>query len=203
MADDLPLPQPTSVLQAVNILLDVIKVGPVSSLELADTNTDALMAIQAIHNASIAFQMEGWVWNTEEDYPIAPETGTGYIKLPANTLKVDTTGRSYDADLVPRGNRLYDRKNHTFRIDKTVYVNLVIGLPFEDLTQSARSYVTIVAARTFAQGRAGDGVTSAYTEAMEFRARALVEADNDQQDDRTLFEVNPHLQRRAWYRRRA
>lgn len=202
MANELPLPQPTTVLQAVNILLDVIKQGPVSSLLAADMNVDAKLALQHIHNASMTFQEEGWIWNTEENYPLQPETSTGFINLPLNTLKVDTAGVSYGQDLVPRGTRLYDRLNHTYKIGAPVRVNLVLGLPFEELTQAARSYVTITAALTFAQGRLGDGQTNQFTADMQFRARNAVENAQDQADDRTLFDTNPTLRRRTWFRRR-
>lgn len=203
MANELPIPQPTTLLQAVNILLDVISVGPVSSLITSDMNVDAKLALQAIHNSLISFQEEGWVWNTEENYPLSPDTTTGQLMLPVNTLKVDTSGVSGHLDLVPRGNRLYDRLNHTYKIGRPVRVTLVIALPFEELVQAARSYVTIVAARTFAQGRLGDGQTNQFTADMEYRARNAVENAQDQADDRTLFDTNPRLAGRKWFRRRS
>lgn len=203
MADaTLPMPTATTLLQGVNILLGLIKRAPVSSLEAAAMNVDAQMALQHIHNASMAIQEEGWIWNEELALRLDPEPITGLIRIPAATLKIDTSYYSANLDLVQRGPLLYDRVKHTFNIAAPVYVDVVLGLPFEDLTQAMRTYVLVKAGRLFAQGRDGSGATNQFTESMEYEARTKVEHAEDQADDLTMFEKNPHLARRVGRRRR-
>ncbi|UIL29739.1 hypothetical protein LZK75_11385 [Rhizobium leguminosarum] len=103
---------PTTELEAINLMLSVIGESPVNTVE--DTGlVDAVVARQILIQSSRDVQLVGWHWNTEIDYPIAASFPEGELTLPPNTLKVDTAGADAGLDLVQRGNRLYDRKNHT------------------------------------------------------------------------------------------
>jgi hypothetical protein len=193
-----------TLLEAVNLLLEVIGVAPVSSLLTGETNVDVETALRSIHTTSMAVQAQGWDFNTEGDvepYILDPHPTTGEVTFPANALKVDVTGTDRYEAMVWRGRKLYDKRNRTFNIGRPVEVVMVIGLDFEDLTQTARTYITVRAARGFERGRAV--VQDRYTEAQEYAALAAMEAEEDQSDDRTLFDKNPHLRRRAGRRRRA
>lgn len=195
------IPQPMTLLEAVNLLLEVIGVAPVSSLLTGETNVDVETALRSIHTTSMAVQARGWDFNTEEELTLDPHPTTGEISLPTNCLKVDVSGTDRYEPIVRRGPVLYDKREKTTNIGREVVVNMVIGLDFEDLPQSARNYVTIRAARGFAEGRTTP--TSRYTEQMEFDALAEMQAEEDQSDDRTIFEKNPHMIRRRSRRRRA
>ncbi len=165
---------PTTLLEAVNQIIATIGEPPVNSIE--DNGVlDATMALQALSAVSRAVQLKGWHWNTEENYPLAPTYPEGEIKLPKNTLQVDTSGEFQNMDLVARGLRLYDRKNHTFAIGKHITVNITLLLPFEELPEAARTYITIKAARRFSEGQIGSELLSQFSLRDELEAKVSLE----------------------------
>lgn len=177
---------PTTVLEAVNQIIATIGEPPVNSVE--DNGViDAVMALQALSAVNRAVQLKGWHWNTEENYPIAATYPEGELRLPKNTLKVDTTGADADLDLVQRGQRLYDRRNHTFLIGKSVKVEIVFLLPFEELPEAARTYITIKAARRFNEGQIGSELLSQFSLRDEQMALfALEDAEGETADHNIL-----------------
>ncbi|MGP4725199.1 hypothetical protein ACSV5S_11045 [Agrobacterium deltaense] len=173
---------PTTVLEAVNQIIATIGEPPVNSVE--DNGViDAVMALQALSAVNRAVQLKGWHWNTEENYPIAATYPEGELRLPRNTLKVDTSAVDGDLDLVHRGARLYDRRNHTFQIGRSVKVDIVFLLPFEELPEAARTYITVKAARRFNEGQIGSELLSNFTLRDEQMALfALEEAEGETAD---------------------
>lgn len=173
---------PTTELEAVNLMLDTIGESPVSTLEDVGV-VDAVTAYRILGQASRQTQLIGWHWNTEPDYPITPSYPAGEIILPPNTLKVDTIGEFADLDLVQRGTRLYDRVNHTYEINKTVKVEIVLFLPFGELPEAARNYIAIRASRQFQEKFVGSDVLHSFSKADELQAMgALLDAEAETQD---------------------
>jgi hypothetical protein len=168
-------------LEAVNTLLDIIGESPVSTLE--DTGlADVAKARRTLKETSREVQSRGWHFNTEENYSL-PRDDSNQIFVPPNTLRVDTTKEFYQYDVVQRGQRLYDRKNHTYSFDKTLKVNLLVFLDFEELPEAARNYITIRAARKFNDRELTDQATHVYSEDDEDIALAtLKEAEGDTGD---------------------
>jgi hypothetical protein len=165
---------PTTVLEAINQMLFVIGEPPVNSVE--DNGVIfAVTALQTLSQVNRAVQMRGWHWNTEENYPLTPTYPEGFINLPKNTLKVDTTGPDAQVDAISKGNRLYDRKKHTFVFGRTVYVNIVLLHDFEELPEAARHYITVRAARQFQEGAVGSEQLSGFTARDELLAKLELE----------------------------
>lgn len=154
----LPL-QPLTELDAVNILLMTIGERPVTTLE-TDGLTEVSIARHTLHQISRQVQAEGLRCNSEKAMPLVPDLD-GIVRLPDNTLKA-VPSDPYQ-DLVVRGGRLYDRANHTFHIGRTVKVDIVLFLPFEDLPQVVRDYITIRASRVFQAKILGSDVLYQYT----------------------------------------
>ncbi len=153
---------PTTVLEAVNQIIATIGEPPVSSIE--DNGViDAVMALQALSAVNRAVQLKGWHWNTEENYPIALSFPEGELRLPKSTLRVDPCGEFSRMDLVQRGQRLYDRKEHSFEFKESIKVNIVLLLPFDDLPEAARTYITIRSARKFVEGQIGSELLAGFT----------------------------------------
>ena len=85
--------------------------------------------------------------------------------------------------MVLRGNRLYDRRNHTFKFDKPIRVDTVILLPFDQLPEVAREYITFRAARIFQERVVGSDLLSSFSKSDELRALvALQEMEADTAD---------------------
>lgn len=176
-------------LDAVNAMLISIGEQPVNTLEVTD-NAEVSIARSILHQVSRQTQAVGLLCNSEKNYPL-PVDVDGYIRLPANTLKVDATDSSID--VVMRGRRLYDRKNHTYKFKDTVYVDIVFFLPFEDLPQVARDYITIRAIRVFQSRVVGSETLYAFTAKDEMDAyMAMVQEEVDHGDYNMLN--NPEVQ---------
>jgi hypothetical protein len=149
---------PTTELEAVNECLENIGQAPVSTIA-GDLGVDTQIALNFVRKTNRQLQSQGWYWNTEEEYLLSPN-GDGDILLPANTLSVRPAGRDVTRKLVQRGPRLYDRDNQRFTFTDDVYVDLTLGLAFEDLPETARRYISLRSARQFQdriEGQASQG----------------------------------------------
>ncbi|RWI46819.1 MAG: hypothetical protein EOQ93_29265 [Mesorhizobium sp.] len=192
MAIDTTPTTPTTLLEAVNILLESARVAGVDSLAQVDLNEDAAAAKQALDDVSREVQRVGWEQNTSRGYVLDPEVD-GTINLPNDTAKVKIS-RGYSGNrLVPRNGKLYDPKLRTFNIGKSVTVDLVQYLEFSDLTDTMKAYITAMAARRFAIPRLPSASAFKYTEEMVEGFLVALEQEDTDHDDRDISEVSPHF----------
>jgi hypothetical protein len=147
---------PTTELEAVNECLANIGQAPVSTIS-GDLGVDTQIALSFVRSVNRELQSQGWFWNTEINYPLTPN-GDGDIILPSNTLSVDSTGVDSYLNVVQRGQRLYNRDTFSYTFTDPVYTELVVGLTFEQLPETARRYISLRAARLF-QERVDDSVS--------------------------------------------
>ena len=173
--------RPTTELEAVNIILSGIGEAPISSF--AEVTADVSLARNILAEISRETQTEGWQWNTEDDFPLTPDAAKGEIKLPPTAIRVHFREPD-DRELTIRGQRVYDRVNHSFIFSPGVriLVTLTLLLPFEDLPEAARRYITLKAARVFQERTVGSGTLYDFQQADEARARALRLAEERRQD---------------------
>ncbi len=173
--------RPTTELEAVNIILSGIGEAPISSF--AEVTADVSLARNILAEISRETQTEGWQWNTEDDFPLTPDAAKGEIKLPPTAIRVHFREPD-DRELTIRGQRVYDRVNHSFIFSPGVriLVTLTLLLPFEDLPEAARRYITLKAARVFQERTVGSGTLYDFQQADEARARALMLAEERRQD---------------------
>ena len=172
---------PTTELEAINTMLSTIGEAPVNTVE-DNGIVDAVIARQILRSTSREVQARGWHFNTERGFLLTPDS-EGFITLPPTVLRVDTVEESQDIDVVLRGNRLYDRRNHTFKFDKPIRVDAVILLPFDELPEVAREYITIRAARIFQERVVGSDSLSSFSKNEELRVLvALQEMEADTAD---------------------
>lgn len=187
---------PTSELEAINIMLSIIGEQPVNSLE--GSYTEALLARTALHNTSRRVQKIGLMCNSEEDYTLNP-TVDGEYEVPPNVLKINPS--EVALDVVWRGTRLYDRYEHSYIFTtSSMDVNLVFFLEFTELPEAVRGYITIRAARRFAEDVIGSTDIVNFTEDDENKALVDLLADEADMDDSTLLDnawVGAALNRRG------
>lgn len=165
---------PTTELEAVNTILSVIGESPISSLQQGAAVADAVTARTTLSEVCRAVQSRGWHFNTEKAVTLTPDTYSKEITVPLNCLRVDTNEEYKDNDVVHRGTKLYDRKNHTYQFSTSVNVDMVILLPFEELPETARHYITIKAARVFQSRTVGSDALFQFTAVDEKDALAAL-----------------------------
>ncbi|PZA13953.1 hypothetical protein [Rhodopseudomonas palustris] len=171
---------PMSEIEAINDMLSLISESPVASLEEASRVADAQTAMQLLRRESRTVQTHGWDWNTEHDLVLSPDMD-GNIILPKNTIKVDPTDG--DIDCVNRGGRLWDRTNKTFNIGKPISLTITFVLPFEELPETARRYISMAAGRKFENRMIGDGNSHQINELDVLKAWSILlqeECDNSE-----------------------
>ena len=183
------LPTPSTELEAVNRLLQNIGESPVNSLSGQLTN-DVTMARTMLHQVSRDVQIEGWHFNTERNFTLVPDSG-GYINLPGNTLEFSLEkGYNWGMDVAQRGLKLYDRVNHTYRFDTDLIARLVLFLPFDEMPEAARLFVTMVAMRMHGTQTTTSEEIFRFTMEDEMRARAkLINAQGLQSKHNILNKV--------------
>jgi hypothetical protein len=152
-------------------MLSSIGEAPVNTIE-DNGVVDAVMARQILNSVSREVQSRGWHFNTEKEYTIAPSYPDGEMVLPKTLLRIDTTSIDRDIDVVQRGQRLYDRRKHTFKFDTALKVDMIILLPFDELPEPARQYITIRSSRIFQERVVGSSELSNFS--MKDELRALV-----------------------------
>ncbi len=155
-------------LAAVNIVLSNIGQAPVSTLD--NPNPMVTMAANTISEVSNSVQSEGWVFNTETDYPFTPDVD-GFIYIPDNVLQLDTDYLSV-LDVVIREGRLYDKRAHSYSFSKQLNLNVIWLVRFEDMPAAFAQYVTMRAANLFAGRSVGSSEAVKFGEREEAQARA-------------------------------
>lgn len=185
----------TTELDAINIMLGTIGESPINSLDAATGVVDAVTARSILAEVAVQVQEEGWHFNTESEFVLTPDAGTNEIYVSPNTIEVDVSPYTTDVDVAIRGNRLYDRKNKTYKFSQDIKADLTILLEFNELPQAARHYITIRAARVFQQRMVGSQILGAYTDQDEARALRAMRRYESKSGDYNILTGNYSVMR--------
>jgi hypothetical protein len=116
------------------------------------------------------------------------------IFLPQNCVDADLNPRQYpDRDIVVRGKRLYDRKEHSYQFNETIYADITLLLPFEEIPEAARRYITVRAARIYQDRAVGSDTLHKFNEKDELKARAILVDYQTESADATIFGDTPGI----------
>jgi hypothetical protein len=159
---------PLSELEAVNIMLSVIDEQPVATIPTEGVS-EPVMARNTLQQSSRMIQSKGPRCSCERDYTLHPAAPSKEIRVPRNTLNIEVEDPS--EDIVLRGTRLYDRKNHTYQFEKPLKVGITFMLKFEELPEHVRYYIAINAARKFQKQVLGSETHDRFTYEDEMEAK--------------------------------
>lgn len=171
-------------LEAVNTIISNIGQAPVTTLESGNPLVETAELILEEVNRSV--QAEGWVFNTEQDYPFTPDPVTKYIGIPSNVLSLDTKPTAQES-VVIRSGRLYNRYDHTYQFTGEQRLDVVWLIDFEDLPEAFKNYITIRAANVFAGRSVGSVEAVRFGEREEILARSAALEYDTQQGDYSIF----------------
>lgn len=167
----------TTKLDAINTMLSCIGYPPINTLE-GTQSAFVVTAKTLLDNETKRVQLQEWNFNTEDDYPLTPDTD-GYITLASNVTRVKVP-QEYLSRYIVRNNKIYDKLNHTFIIDQPLRVHILFSLTFEELPEVARDYVKMCAAYKFTKRVLGSQAVCLYTQEDLMEARqALEESELD------------------------
>lgn len=179
-------------LDAVNSILAVIGEMPVTTLE-GTLNADAVLASRMLEDVVRDVLVEGWYFNTDHNIELTPDVN-GNIELADTVINADVDPRySMDVDVVQRGNRLYDKKNHTYTFTKPLEgVSMTFYLEFDELPASAKQYALGLAKVKFQSNVLGDSALHQMLLQDLQKARTALVADDIRQSDRNLLDKYPN-----------
>lgn len=168
-------PGRTTLLDAVNVLLEAIGEQPVNSLDSQQVG-EAAMAERTVLEFHREGQVRGWSWNTEYRYPFTKDEVTGRIRVPDNVASWATDAYEWAGRFQLRGQDVYDLETRSTTMPTSigqVEADVVWFLSWDQSPEAFNRWTTIRAARVFA-GRALGSDQAFRFAAMDEQA-ALVE----------------------------
>ena len=180
----------TSELQAINTMLSAIGEAPINTLEPTTETADVSMAKNVLTEVSRETQAMGWHFNRETDVTLSPSLDNE-ILLPTTAAYVDVESiNAGTKQYIQRGEKLYNKTDHTFTITSSLKCTVIYMLPWEDLPQSARHYIMIKAARRLQDRVVGASDQHTYNQVDEFQALIALKANESREGDFSIFDNN-------------
>ena len=173
----------TTELQAINTMLSIIGEAPVSSIT-ENIGSDVSIAKQILDESAVDIQSKGWNFNTEETYTLALDSDSK-VPVPTNCVWLTTRFGDNASKVIIRNGFLYDKENKTYTFVEAQIVDMIILLPFEELPQFARRFITTTAGRRFQARYLGSKELAGFTQQDEMDALANCEqldAANEKQN---------------------
>lgn len=181
-------------LEAVNIVLDAIGESPVSSLTSGLPDAEAAEA--KLDEVRTEILSRGWHQNVEKNVTIK-RNADNEILLSNAYLRVDTTGVDKQLNVVQRysgGKRkLFQIRERTYKFSKNLEVDIIVDIPFSELTIELQNYIAARAARKFQESALGSTSLDGFTVRAEAESWAgLLDAEAENEDNNILRE-SPHV----------
>lgn len=178
----------TSTLQAVNTILSAIGEAPINSLT-GSLPIDATQAVNLLTEISREIQAAGWHFNSFYDYDLSLDTDSK-IPLAENIMRVDLNVNKYSLntyDVIKRGAFLFNKVGNTFTFTETLKSKVIIFLPFDELPENGRRYITIRAARIFQDRLLGANTLHGFNTQDEINALAILKQEEADTADHNIF----------------
>jgi len=174
-------------LDAVNQILSSVGQAPVTTLDLQ--NPEVSIVLNTLREINRQVQAEGWIFNTEREYELTPDSSTNQILYPFNMLQIDTNQPYHKNkyDVVKRGNKLYDRLKHTYTFTDPIQADVVWYFDFTDVPAAVQAYITARAARMCATKMVGDRELNGLLQEQELQTRAAAIEYDCNQGDYSMF----------------
>ena len=182
-------------LDAVNSILMSVGESPVNTIS-DPQSPEVAIAQSTLRQVCREVQAEGWVFNTEHEYPITLDSSK-HCLVPVNVLEIDLShARHGDHFNVVRKNdngvtKLYDKVEHRYNFDNVnenkLYCDILWMIDFEDLPQVFKDYITIRASRIASNRMVSDPKAAELIGTDEALARALAVEYDTRVADHNIF----------------
>tara|TARA_Y100001973_G_C5084248_1_gene274033 strand:- start:171 stop:782 length:612 start_codon:yes stop_codon:yes gene_type:complete len=181
----------TTELEAVNTILRMMGEAPINSLESGFGLGEQAEA--ALLDASRKIQMENWSFNTDYSLTLTFDSN-GYIYIPSTALRVEVNPFDYpDFEVIQRGNRLYEKRSNTYVFTQNLIADVTHGLPWEELPEHARHYITAKAGRDLQMQVIGSKDLNEVNYGIEIEARAAFLDLETTLSNHSLLQGNPSV----------
>ena len=181
----------TSELEAVNTILSTIGESPLNSLS-GSLPVDGTIAKNVLSEVSREVQSQGWHFNTHYKVTLTRDTDNK-IPLATNIVRVEIDPRKYSKvsyDIVQRNNELYNlaKNEDTFDTDFTD-VTAVYLLPFDEIPEQAKRYITIRSARIFHDRTLGANTIHKFSQEDEAKSLSILKQAESHTGDYSIFDT--------------
>ena len=178
-------------LEAVNVILSTIGEAPLNSLS-GSLPVDGTMAKNVLSEISREVQSSGWHFNTHYKSTLTRDTNNN-IPVATNVVRVELDPNlesKGDYDLVQRDGKLFNLAKNTDVFDKNFEnVTQVLLLPFNEIPEQAKRYITIRSARVFHDRTLGANTLHKFSQEDEKQALSILRNAEMRTGDYTIFDT--------------
>ena len=189
VANQAVTPGRTTLLDAVNVLLENIGEQPVNTLENQQI-VDARVAERTLLEFHKDGQVKGWSWNTEYDYEFAKDATTNKIRVPESVVRFSMDPYAYAGRFQLRGQYVYDLEKRTSVLGSDIphlHADVIWMLPWDETPEAYNRWTTIRSARVFANRVLGSDSLYRYTAQDEQDAKATLERMEQQVEQSNIL----------------
>lgn len=181
----------TSELEAINTILSTIGEAPLNTLT-GSLPVDGTIAKNVLSEVGREVQSQGWHFNTHYKVTLSRDTNNK-IPLATNIVRVEIDPRKYSKisyDIVQRNNFLYNlaKNEETFDTDFDE-VTAVYLLPFDEIPEQAKRYITIRSARIFHDRTLGANTIHKFSLEDEAKALSILKQAESHTGDYSIFDT--------------
>lgn len=180
---------PLTKLDAVNEICGAMGEAPVDTLENSE-NVDTINAVRMLEAETRAIQVMGWTFNTIENYVMTPDDNTKRIHWDDIILSIQFSDKRI---VRKRDEWLFDVTNNTDRFVSPLTAKVIQYVPFEEMPQVFRQYITVRTAHHFVARYLGDPTIMQELQQEEAQAyMQMMEAEITLEQSNVL--MNPAIQ---------
>ena len=181
----------TSELESVNTILSTIGEAPLNTLS-GSLPVDGTIAKNVLSEVSREVQSQGWHFNTHYKVTLSRDTNNK-IPLATNIVRVEIDPRKYSKvsyDIVQRNNELYNlaKNEETFDTNFTD-ATVVYLLPFDEIPEQAKRYITIRSARIFHDRTLGANTIHKFSQEDEAKSLSILKQAESHTGDYSIFDT--------------
>lgn len=181
----------TSELEAVNTILSTIGEAPLNTLS-GSLPVDGTIAKNVLSEVSREVQSQGWHFNTHYKVTLARDTDNK-IPLATNIVRVEIDPRQYSKisyDVVQRNNFLYNLAKNEETFDTNFKdATVVYLLPFDEIPEQAKRYITIRSARIFHDRTLGANTIHKFSQEDEAKSLSILKQAESHTGDYSIFDT--------------
>tara|TARA_B100001250_G_scaffold25719_1_gene21310 strand:+ start:11241 stop:11900 length:660 start_codon:yes stop_codon:yes gene_type:complete len=188
LANETVTPGRSSLLDAVNVLLECIGEQPINTLDLTQIQ-DARIAERTLLEFHKEGQIKGWSWNTEHCYPFS-KNDNGEIEIPTDIVEFALDPYLYANRYILRGQRIYDTTNRSYTMETTltkIEADIIRTLSWSETPEAYNRWIIIRSARVFVARVLGDEAAYKFTAQDERDAQIVLERMEQRQEQPNLL----------------
>lgn len=181
----------TTELEAVNTILSTIGEAPLNSLT-GSLPVDGTVAKNVLSEVAREVQSQGWHFNTHYKATLTRNTDNK-IPVASNAVRVELDPNyvaKSEYDIVQRDSFLYNLAKNTEIFDRDFTdVTIVYLLPFDEIPEQAKRYITIRSARIFHDRTLGANTIHKFSQEDEQQALSILKQAESSTGDYTIFDT--------------